>query len=124
MNERDNTEMWTALAIGAVVGIGTALLVRARQEDDTQELLKRLKPVRRRAEKAAKVVRKEVGRRSRQANDAAVDLMAVSRDTLEELRRGAAEIVRDTRDELQRAAKESAREMRRASRAVAKRVSR
>jgi gas vesicle protein len=124
MNDRDNTDLWTAVAIGAVVGIGTALIVRARQEDDTQELLRRLQPVRKRAERAARVVRKEVTRRRRQAGDTAGELLSVSRETLEELRRGAAEIVRDTRDELQKAARESAQELRRASRTVARRVAR
>jgi gas vesicle protein len=122
MSDRDNTDIWTAVAIGAVVGIGTALIVRARQEDDTQELLKRLQPVRRRAGKAARAMRKDLHRRTKRAGETAGELVSTSRDTLEELRKGAAEIVRDTRDELQKAARDSARELRRASRKMARRV--
>jgi gas vesicle protein len=124
MSDRDNTDLWTAVAIGAVVGIGTALLVRARQDDDTQELLRRLRPVRRRAERAAKVVQKQMRRRTHQAGSAAGDLVSAGREVIEDLRKGAAEIVREARDELQKAARESVREARRASRSAARRVGR
>ncbi|CAN5836623.1 hypothetical protein BH23GEM9_BH23GEM9_02980 [soil metagenome] len=124
MSDRDNTDLWTAVAVGAVIGIGTALLVRARQDDDTHELLKRLRPLRRRAQNAARVVGKEVRRRTHDAGEAAGDLVSASRDTLDDLRKSAADIVRDTRSELQRAARESVKEVRRASRQVGRRVGR
>jgi gas vesicle protein len=122
MSDRDNVDVWTAVAIGAVVGIGTALIVRARQDDDTHEIIRKLRPVRRRAEKAAKNVRREVGRRASQAGDAGGELLSASRDVLDELRKGAAEIVRDTRDELRRAAKDSVADARKAARRAARRV--
>lgn len=124
MNERDNADLWTAVAIGAVVGIGTALLVRARQEDDTYEIVKKLRPVQRKAERAATVVRKEARRRARQAGDTAGDLVSAGRDILDDLRKGAADIVRDTRDELQKAARETVRDVKRTRRQVARRIAR
>jgi gas vesicle protein len=115
MKDHDHFDVWAAVAIGAVIGIGTALLVRARQEDDTYELLKRLRPVQQKAQRAAKTVRKEVGRRAGQAGDVSEDLLEAGRDVLEELREGAGEIVRSTRKELRKAARDSFREARRAA---------
>jgi hypothetical protein len=89
MKDHDHFDVWAAVAIGAVIGIGTALLVRARQEDDTYELLKRLRPVQQKAQRAAKTVRKEVGRRAGQAGDVSEDLLEAGRVRLRE---GAGEI--------------------------------
>lgn len=116
-DERENADIWTAVAIGAVVGIGTALIVRARQEDETHALLRRLRPVR----NAAKAVRKGVGRSAGRAGDATEELLSAGRDILDDLRQGAAEIVRTTRDELQRAARDSLKDARRVTRKSLKR---
>jgi gas vesicle protein len=107
MSEHDNRDMWTAAAIGAVVGMGAALLVRARQEDETHEIIRRLRPVRRRAEKTVKQARRELGRRAGNASEAGEELLEVGRDLLQDLKTGASEIVKDTRRELQRVARES-----------------
>ncbi|MGH7448530.1 MAG: hypothetical protein ACREK1_08610 [Longimicrobiales bacterium] len=120
MNDRDNTDVWTAVAIGTIVGIGAALLVRSRQEDDTHELIKRLRPVTRQAKAAAKSAGEEFHKRARQAGDSGEDLLANSREVLDEMRKGAREIVLSTRDELRRAARDSVREARRAARRAAR----
>ncbi|HSJ08593.1 MAG TPA: hypothetical protein VK928_01740 [Longimicrobiales bacterium] len=116
MSKRDNTDVWTAVVIGAVVGIGATLLVRAQQEDEVHAIMKKLRPVQQGAQRAAKVVRKEVGRRSRAAGKEGRELVSASRDILEDLRDGAREIVDSTRDELKKAALESVREARKAAR--------
>lgn len=123
-NERDNVDIWTAVAIGAVVGIGAALIVRAKQEDETADLLRRLQPMRKKARKAAKSLRREVGRTAHRAGDATEDFVSASREVLDDLRQGAAEIVRNTRDELQKAARESVKDARRAARKAALKVKR
>jgi gas vesicle protein len=123
-DDRDHVDLWTAVAIGAVIGIGAALIVRARQEDETSNLLKRLQPVRKRAQRTAKVVRKSVGRTADRAGDATADLVSAGREILDELRQGAADIVRTTRDELQKAAADSVADARGAARRAARRVTR
>jgi gas vesicle protein len=124
MRERDNVDVWAAVTIGAIVGIGAALLFRARQEDDTREIIKRLRPVRRGAERAAKVVRREVGRRAHQAGEAGEELISASRDVLEDIREGARDIVRTTRNELRKAARDSVKEARKAAQRAARQVGR
>lgn len=118
--DRDNTEVWTAVVIGAIVGIGAALLVRARQEDDTHELIRRLRPVTKQAKRAAKSAGEEFGRRARQAGDTGEDLLDHSREFLDEMRKGAREIVQSTRDELRKAARDSMNDARRAARRAAR----
>jgi gas vesicle protein len=118
MRDRDNTEVWTAVAIGAVLGIGTALLVRARQEDETHEIIRRLRPVTRQAKNVAGRARDEVGRRARQAGDTGDDLLSAGREIMDELRRGAQDIVKSTRKELRKAARDSVKEARKAARAL------
>jgi gas vesicle protein len=116
MRDQDNTGMWTAVTIGAIVGVGAALLIRARQEDDTHELIKRLRPVTRQARKTADSARKEFGRRARQAGDYGGELLSASRDVMDDLRKGARDIVESTRDELRKAARASLKDARRAAR--------
>jgi gas vesicle protein len=119
MRSRDNTDVWAAVAIGAIVGIGAALLVRARQEDETHELVKRLRPMGRRAGRTASAVRKEVGRRTSSAGD---ELAEAGREIMEELRRSARQIVANTRDELERTARDSVVEARKAAQKAARRA--
>jgi gas vesicle protein len=119
MNERDNFDVWAAVAIGAIVGIGATLLVRARQ-DDAHEIVKRLRPVARGARKAAKSAGREIGRSARRAGETGEELLSAGRDIMDELRQGAREIVHTTRDEMRKAARESVREVQRAARRAAR----
>src|SRR5688572_33330029 len=98
MKDRDNTDLWTALAIGAVVGIGAALLARSRQDDnDLQHVLKRLKPTRKRAAKLVKNARRSVSRGAHQAGEVGEGVLHASRDMLHDLRENARDIVHTTR---------------------------
>lgn len=120
MRDRDNSDVWTAVTIGAIIGIGASLLVRARQEDDAHEIIKRLRPVARKAKRAAKTARKEFGRGARKAGDSGEDLLSASREILDEMRRGARDIVRSTRSELRKAARDSIRDAQKAARRAAR----
>jgi gas vesicle protein len=124
MTDRDTSEVWTAVAVGAIIGIGAALLVRARQEDDTHELIKRLRPVTRQAKQAAQSARRELGRRARQAGDSGENLLSSSREILDEMQKGAREIILSTRDELRQAARDSIRDARKAARRAQRGLSR
>jgi gas vesicle protein len=124
MRDRDNTDLWTALAIGAVVGIGAALLARSRQDEtnDLQGMLKRLKPTRKRAARMVKNARRAVSRGAHQAGEAGEDLVHASRDMLTDLRKNAREIVHTTRDELEKVARNSVLDARKAARRAARRT--
>lgn len=119
MTERDNTDVWTALAIGAVVGIGATLLMRA-QQDDTSDIVKRLRPMQRAGKKVVKAAGKRVVRGMRSARGSGEELMSAGRDVLDELQEGARDIVHETRSELRKAAREAIREAQRAARHAAR----
>jgi CHASE3 domain sensor protein len=122
--ERENVDVWAAVAIGAVVGIGAALIMRARQEDETSELVKRLRPLRKQAGRAAKSVRKSVARGLRTDLGPAEELVSAGREFLDDLRKGAADIVRSTRDELEKVARESVHDAQKAARRATRRIAR
>src|SRR5687768_8145700 len=99
MTERDNTDMWTALAIGAVVGIGATLLLRAQQHDDTHDLIKRLRPMQRGAKKVMKSAGKRVVRGMRSARGSGEELLSTGHDLLDDLQENARDILHETRSE-------------------------
>jgi hypothetical protein len=131
MRDQDKAEVWAALAIGAIVGVGTALLVRARQEDERYEVLEAIRPLRRGASRAAgriadeagdlmEAARKATRRRSlRRRTTKAVD---AGREMIDDLSSRARDIVESTRKELEKAARESVKEARRAARTASRRV--
>ena len=121
MTDRDNTDVWTAVAIGAVVGIGATLLLRAQQEDDTHEIIKRLRPLKRNASKAAKYAGRHVSDGARAAGAAGEEALSVGRELLEELQEGARDILREARTELRKAARESVRDAQKAALKAARR---
>jgi len=116
MRGRDDKEMWTAIVIGAVVGIGATLLMRARQDDDEMSIVKALKPVQKGASRVAHNAGRVLRRGAHQAGDAGEDFLSASRDVLGDLREGASDIVRDTRRELRKAARDSIADARAAAR--------
>src|SRR5688572_20717447 len=120
MTERDNTDVWTALAIGAVVGIGATLLMRA-QQDDASDFVKSLRPMKRQGKKVMKAAGKQVVRSMRSARSQGEDWVSAGRDVLDELQEGARDIVSETRSELRKVARETVREAQRAARRAASR---
>lgn len=123
MKDRDNSDLWTALTIGAVVGIGAALLARSRQsDDDLHAVLSRLKPQRKRTGRALKRARHAIDRGARQAGAAGEDLVHASREVLDDLRKGARDIVQSTTEELRNVARDSIADARRAARKAARRA--
>jgi gas vesicle protein len=133
MREHDNTEMWAAMAIGAIVGVGAALLVRARQEDQTHDIIKAIRPLRERTAKAtekivdgaesfAKAASKATRRRRRRRIPGfhKAGPLDAGRDALEDLSSRAREIVESTRRELEKAARDTVKEARKAARRVAR----
>lgn len=120
MRDQESSDVWTAVAIGALVGVGATLLVRARQEDDAHEIIKRLRPVTRHAKRAAKTARREFGKHARHAGDSGEALLSNSREIMDEMRKGAREIILSTRDELRKAARDSVKDVRKAARKAAR----
>ena len=127
MTERDDSEFLTALAIGAVVGVAAALLFRSGGSDfDRDRIIKKLKPLKKKAGKA-------VSRAMREARESAMDKMDDARGAGRIIRKSsgriagdlqgdAAKIVRAAQKEIRASARDSVKQARRAMRQAAKRL--
>jgi gas vesicle protein len=113
MNDRDKTDLWTALAVGAIVGVGAALLLRAADQPETDRLLRSLKPVQKRARRAMKSATKQLERGTRDIRGRGEDLLEHGSDALADLRRDAARIVAHARQELESVAHSSVKQAKR-----------
>jgi gas vesicle protein len=112
MNDRDKTDLWTALAVGAVVGIGAALLLRSSDQPETRRLLRTLRPVQERARRAVKNASRQLEQRAQELGSRGEDLVDQGTDALADLRRDAAEIVGQAREELEQIARKSLKQVR------------
>jgi gas vesicle protein len=121
MNDRDKTDLWTALAVGAVVGIGAALLLRSADEPQTQKLLRTLRPVQQRARRVAREAGRQLERTTGRISRRGEDLLEQGSDALSELRRDAARIVARARHELEDIAETSVKQARRTARRARRR---
>lgn len=103
MAENERTEMITAFAIGALIGVGATLLLRP--EPSTRDRLAReLKPLVKKARQAGRRTRHGVARRIDASREAGADLADSSREMLE-----------DFRDRLDRIVESAAKDARRAA---------
>jgi len=102
MAENERTEMITAFAIGAVIGVGATLLLRP-EPTPKQRLARQFKPLVKRARKAGHRTRQHVEEGIRSSRAAGAELADASRDILE-----------DFQDRLDRIVESAARDAKRA----------
>lgn len=121
MNDRDRTDLWTAVAIGAVVGIGAALLLRAEDEPRVTKMMKGLKPLQKKAGRAVRGARRELARHAADLGDTGEDLLKDGARSLRELRKDAAKIVAEAREELEDMAESGLKQARRTAKRTRRR---
>lgn len=122
MNDRDKADLWTAVAIGAVVGIGAALLLKAEDEPRSERLMKQLKPLQKRAGKAVRSARRELARHAADLGDTGEDLLHDGARSLKSLRRDAARIVAEARREIEDMAESGLEQARRGAKRAKRRL--
>lgn len=118
MAPRDPNDFLTAFGIGAVLGIGAALLLRPEKPNPRKQLQKRLKPHVRKLGRSAARTRKAARRAAREAGAgtaapaagaSADDVILAGRELLAEFRGEVARILDEAREELRGMAQEQAR---------------
>lgn len=124
MNDRDKTDLWTALAVGAVVGIGVGLLLRAGDELEprSRRLLAAAKPIKKSAQRTLGRAGRDLGRGARRLGEHGEELLAEGTEVLAGLRRDAARVLAETRRELEEMADGSVKRVRRAARRARRRL--
>lgn len=109
MARQDTNDFLTAFGIGAVLGVGAALLLRPEKPNPRKQLQKRLKPHVRKLGKSASRTRKAARVAAREAGTSADEVIHAGRELLAEFRREVAGILDEAREELRELAQEQAR---------------
>ena len=126
MNQSEDRDFLTALAIGAVVGIGAALLFRASDDFDREKIIKKMKPLQKKAGKALHSARRRATHSMRERLADAGDAGRIVRKSggriAHDLGDDAAKIVRQAKRELEASARDSVKQAQRAMRRAAKRL--
>jgi gas vesicle protein len=100
MNRDDSTEYLTAFVVGALAGVGAALLFAPKPPTRRERIMKELKPYRKKIEKRSAKARKAMGKRASAAADWSDDLMETSRAVLADMQDELAAMVADARSEI------------------------
>lgn len=109
MAERDTIDFVTAFAVGIVLGVGAALLLKPEPPTRTARILKELEPHRKRIRKSLTEARRGFGQGAGAAADVGAEIAAAGKELVQELRAEFSRLVADARRELARAAEEEAR---------------
>ena len=122
MRERDDSDILAALAIGAVVGIGAALLFRSGDGMDRERIIRKLKPLKKKATRAFRDAQRSAVDKLHDVGDAGHILRRSSGKIAGDLQTDAAKIVRAARKELRASARDSVKQAQKAMRRASKRL--
>jgi gas vesicle protein len=100
MQKDETAEYLTTFVIGALIGVGAALLFAPKPPTRRERIMKELKPYRKKINKQSVRARKEVGRRATAAADWGDDMVEASRDLMGEIRAQVSDMVADARTEI------------------------
>jgi gas vesicle protein len=109
MARQDTNDFLAAFGIGAVLGIGAALLLRPEKPNPRKQLQKRLRPHVRKLSRSASRTRKAARAAAREAGTTTDDVIHAGRELLSEFRGEVARILDEAREELRELAQEQAR---------------
>jgi gas vesicle protein len=109
MARQDTNDFLAAFGIGAVLGIGAALLLRPEKPNPRKQLQKRLKPHVRKLSKSASKTRKAARVAAREAGTSTDEVIHAGRELLAEFRGEVTRILDEARAELRELAQEQGR---------------
>ena len=120
MRDQETNDIITALAIGAVIGVGAALLMRGSEPSRREKLVRELKPYTKRAHRGLRAARAATREHIERGVDAgtefASDLRGSTGDLVSDLRGELSALVEAAGEELRRTARRTVRETRRSIR--------
>ena len=116
MADNDSVDLFTAFAIGAMIGVGATLLLRSEPETRTERLLGGVRPIARKAKKAVGRAASRYARTVSQAGRATRDLGGAGKDVIDDLQQEIEDILTTARAELGKTARQQMRSARKAIR--------
>ena len=105
MAENDSVDIWTAFAIGAMIGIGATLLLRSDPPTRTERVMKQLRPLARKARRTAQRAGSRYGKSLALARHATEDLGEGGKEVIEDLQQQIEDVIASAREELGDAAR-------------------
>jgi gas vesicle protein len=96
LEDRDNVDFLAALGIGAILGLGLALMFRPDPPTRRERLMKELKPYRKKLDRKTQQARKTVGRKAGAARVRGDELVGAGREALDSLRGDIADTMVET----------------------------
>lgn len=124
MTNENTNEFVVAFAVGALLGVGAALLLAPDPPTRREKIMKELKPYRKKLRKGTKSARKELGKRASVASDYGEELVAAGRAVAEDLREEVADLVAEARSEITATVESQLDDARRALKRGRKRIGR
>lgn len=100
MTKDNSNEYVVAFAVGALLGVGAALLLAPEPPTRREKIMKELKPYRKKLRKKSAAARKQMGRQASAASDFGDELVAAGRAVMQDLREEVADLVADARSEI------------------------
>ncbi len=100
MRDEHNGEFVVAFAVGALLGVGAALLLAPDPPTRRDKIMKELKPYRKTLRKKTSSARKQMGRRASAAGDFGEELISAGRAVAADLREEIADLVSEARSEI------------------------
>lgn len=100
MKQEETTDYAAAFVVGALVGVGAALLFAPKPPTRKERLMKELKPYRKKLDKQSARARKEMGRQASAASDWGEELFEASRSVVSDMRDEVADMVAEARAEI------------------------
>jgi gas vesicle protein len=107
MAKQETTDLATAFAIGAALGIGATLLLRSGRESETERIVRELKPLRKRMRKQLNRAGRGASGGARAAEQASEKLVETGRSVLGDFRDQVTRIVQSARGEIVDTAREA-----------------
>lgn len=100
MRDEHDGEFVVAFAVGALLGVGAALLLAPDPPTRRDKIMKELKPYRKTLRKKTSSARKQMGRRASAAGDLGEELISAGRAVAADLREEIADLVSEARSEI------------------------
>ncbi|MFW6330114.1 MAG: hypothetical protein ACOC3J_00175 [Gemmatimonadota bacterium] len=100
MKQDRTTEYATAFVVGALLGVGAALLFAPEPPTRRERIARQLAPYRKKLSKQSVRARKQVGSRASAAADWSDEMLAASRTIMSDMRAEVADLVANAREEI------------------------
>ncbi|MBI4545909.1 MAG: hypothetical protein HY703_11985 [Gemmatimonadetes bacterium] len=124
MARRDTIDFVSAFAVGAILGVAAALLLRPEPPSRTQRILKQLGPYGKQVRSGARQARRGLEERASAAGDLGAELNTAARELLRGFRSEVADILSAARDDLARTLNQQVEEAQTSLRRTARKLRR